>query len=68
MGRMTITIDEALVDEAREALGVATKSEAIRYALRDLVRRKRLEIVLSHQGKVELDLDQEKLARLREEE
>ena len=62
---MTITIDPQLVDAAKEALGVTTKSEAIRRALLDVIRRKRLQEVLSHQGSVELDLDQETLQRLR---
>lgn len=33
MNRMTITIDEELVNQAKELLGVSTKVEAIRIAL-----------------------------------
>jgi hypothetical protein len=39
----------------------------IRRALEETLRRRRLERVLEHAGKVALDLDQDRLARLREE-
>jgi Arc/MetJ family transcription regulator len=67
MSRMTITVDEALVEETRKALKARTKAEAIRQALEEALRRRRLERVLDHAGRVELDLDQGKLRRLREE-
>lgn len=67
MGRMTITVDEALVEETRKALKARTKAEAIRRSLEEALRRRRLERVLDHAGRVELDLDQAKLHRLREE-
>ena len=65
MARMTITIDEDLVNDAREALGAATKSEAIRAALLEVLRSKRLNAALCHQGEVELELEQEGLDELR---
>jgi Arc/MetJ family transcription regulator len=64
---MTVTIDEELIARAREELGVATKSEAIRIALRELLRQRRLGRILARRGKVELDLDQEGLRRMREQ-
>lgn len=67
MTRMTITVDEDLLEETRKAYDVKTKAEAIRRALEEALRRRRLEEVLSHAGRVELDLDQETLRRLREE-
>lgn len=67
MARMTVTIDEELIEEAREVMGVATKSEAIRTALEESLRRRRLQSALEHAGKVELDLDAVRLRRLREE-
>lgn len=66
MARMTITVDENLVEETRKAYKVKTKAEAIRRALEEALRRQRLEQVLSHAGRVELDLDRETLRRLRE--
>jgi Arc/MetJ family transcription regulator len=67
MGRATVTVDDSLLVQAQEALGTATKSETVRIALEEVVRRRRLEEVLEHQGRIELDLDQEKLAKLRQE-
>ena len=67
MTRMTITVDEALVEETRKARKARTKADAIRQALEEALRRRRLERVLDHAGQVELDFDQGKLRRLREE-
>jgi hypothetical protein len=67
MTRMSITGDEALVEETRKALKARTKAEAIRQALEEALRRRRLERVLDHAGRVELDLNQGRLRRLRKE-
>ena len=67
MSRMTVTVDEALIEEARSALGASTKSEAIRRALEEVLRRRKLERALANAGSVELDIDPERLRRLREE-
>lgn len=66
MARMTVTLDEALIEEARSALGAPTKSETIRRALEEVLRRRKLQRALEHAGSIELDLDQERLRRLRE--
>ncbi len=65
MHRMTITIDDELVQEAKEALGASSKSEAIRLALVEVVRRKRLNQALENGGLIDLDLDQDTLQELR---
>lgn len=65
MSRMSVTVDDDLVDQAREALGVATRSEAIRLALQEAVRRRRLAEALKHRGTITLEADQAELARLR---
>lgn len=67
MSRMTVTVEEGLIEEARAALGASTKSEAIRRALEEVLRRRKLERALGHAGRIELDLDQERLQKLREE-
>jgi Arc/MetJ family transcription regulator len=67
MDRMTVTIDPELVDQVREVLGASTKAEAIRMALREVLRRQRLAKALEHRGRISLDLDQPTLQRLREE-
>jgi len=38
MIRMTVTIDDALLEEAKEALGAETRDEAIRMALEEAAR------------------------------
>jgi Arc/MetJ family transcription regulator len=65
MTRMTVTLDSTLLEQAREALGVPTKSEAIRIALTEVVRKKQLAAALDHRGRIELELDQESLQSLR---
>lgn len=67
MSRMTVTVDDGLIEEARNALGAATKSEAIRRALEEVLRRRKLQRALENAGRVELDIDAERLRRLREE-
>ena len=42
MTRMTVSIDDGLLANAQEALGARTKIEAIRMALEEVVRQRRL--------------------------
>jgi len=65
--RMTVTIDDALLEEAREALGAETRAEAIRTALSEAVRRRRLALALQQRGQFQLQGDLADLRRLREE-
>lgn len=67
MARMTVAMDEQLLEEARRLSGAKTKREAIEIALRQLVRRLRRREMAAHAGTIELELTQEKLRRLREE-
>ena len=55
--RTTLDLPEALVEEARTILGGKSKTDAIIFALRDLVRRKRIEELKSLLGRVQLDVD-----------
>lgn len=64
--RMSVSLDRSLLAEAREALGTSSQAETIREALQKVVRLSHIDRVLSHQGQIELDIDQEGLARLRE--
>ncbi|NJL28624.1 MAG: hypothetical protein HC897_12410 [Thermoanaerobaculia bacterium] len=66
MSRLTITLDPTLLTQAQDALGAPSKAETIRRALVEAIRKHRLAEVLSHRGKIDLALDQESLARLRE--
>ena len=66
MPRMTIEIDQALLEEARKLLGVRTKREAVEQALWQLVRQERVQAIKQHAGQIDLDLSQEDLQKLRE--
>lgn len=65
MSRMSVTVDDELLEEAREVLGAETRAEAIRAALEQVVRRWRLEQALTHRGAIELLGNQAELSRLR---
>lgn len=67
MGRLTVTVDEALLDEARKELGTSSKRETIVVALEEVRRRARTRRLLSHQGKLDLGITLEEFLRLREE-
>jgi Arc/MetJ family transcription regulator len=55
--RTTLDLPEDLLEEARAALGFKSKTDTIVLALRELVRRQRLDELKALLGKVRLDLD-----------
>ena len=55
--RTTLDLPEALVEEARAALGFKSKTETVVLALRELIRRRRLDELKSLIGRVRLDVD-----------
>ena len=55
--RTTLDLPEDLLDEARAALGFKSKTDTIILALRELVRRQRLEELKAIMGRVRLDVD-----------
>ena len=55
--RTTLDLPEALVDEARRALGFKSKTDTVVLALRELVRRHRLDELKTLMGDVRLDID-----------
>jgi Arc/MetJ family transcription regulator len=55
--RTTLDLPEDLLDEARAALGFKSKTDTIILALRELVRRQRLEELKAMMGRVRLDVD-----------
>ena len=67
MSRMSVTIDDALLEEAKEALGAETRADAIRTALEEAVRRRRLARALQQRGRLRLRGNVAELRRLREE-
>lgn len=65
--RLTVTVDEALLEEARRLAGTRTKREALELALREFVRRRGLVAIQAHAGAVDLALTVEDLLKAREE-
>jgi len=59
MNRMRTTLDlpADLIEEARNALGFRSKTDTVVLALRELVRRHRLDELKALLGNVELDVD-----------
>ena len=55
--RTTLDLPSALLEEARSALGGKSKTDTIVFALRDLVRRKRVDDLKQLLGRVQLDVD-----------
>jgi hypothetical protein len=61
--RTTLDLPIELLEEARLALGFKSKTDTIVVALRELVRRQRLEQLKGLLGRVELDLDVDRSRR-----
>lgn len=55
--RTTLDLPEALVDEAREALGYKSKTDTIIFALRQVVRDTRKEELIALLGTIEFEVD-----------
>jgi Arc/MetJ family transcription regulator len=55
--RITLDLPDGLLEEARAALGMKSRTDTVVLALRELVRRRRLEELKSLMGRVRLDVD-----------
>lgn len=55
--RTTLDIPAELIDEARRLLKFKSKTDTVIMALRELIRRRRLEELKELMGSVRLDLD-----------
>ena len=55
--RTTLDLPEPLIEEARKSLGFKSKTDTVIVALRDLVRRKRIEELKAMLGSVRLEID-----------
>lgn len=55
--RTTLDLPDGLVEEARTAVGFKSKTDTVVYALREVVRRSRIEELKSMFGTVKVDLD-----------
>jgi len=55
--RTTLDLPADLVEEARNALGFKSKTDTVVLALREVVRRSRLDDLKALMGRVHLDID-----------
>lgn len=65
MPRMMVTIDDALLAEARRLTGARTKRETIEMALREAVRRRKLAELAAMAGRVNIRLTRRQLDAMR---
>jgi Arc/MetJ family transcription regulator len=65
--RFSVTLDPRLVEEAVRASGAQSKREAIETALREFIRRRRLEKAIARGGKVSLTISVDDLLKRRAE-
>jgi len=66
--RTTVYLDEELVREVMDLLGVKTKRQAIRRSLEALVKQKKRERLRTKLGNLDLDLSLEELKWIRQHE
>jgi Arc/MetJ family transcription regulator len=68
MRKTTVMIDERLLKEAMEAIGVRTKKDAIKAGLESLVRQRNREALRKELGTFDIDLTVSQLERLRNDD
>jgi len=66
--RFSVTLDPRLVEEIVRVSGAHSKREAIEVALKDFIRRRRLEKAIARGGKVSLTISVDNLLKKRAEE
>jgi hypothetical protein len=55
--RTTLDLPVALVDEAKTALGYTSKTDTVIFALKEVVRRSRVEDLKTLMGRIEFEFD-----------
>jgi Arc/MetJ family transcription regulator len=55
--RTTLILPEPLIDEARRVLGYTSKTDTVVYALREVVRRGRIDELKALLGRVSFEFD-----------
>jgi Arc/MetJ family transcription regulator len=61
--RTTLDIPEELLNEARRLLQFKSKTDAVIFSLRELIRRKRIEELKEMAGSIQLDIDLDRSRR-----
>jgi Arc/MetJ family transcription regulator len=59
--RTTLILPDDLVDAAREAAGLVSKTETVIYALKEVIRRKRIDDLKGMFGTVDVRIDLDKV-------
>ncbi len=59
--RSTVTLEKAMLDELLAETRASSKTSAVREAVSDYLRRRRVEKIKSMRGKLEFDLTAEEL-------
>lgn len=68
MGKTTVVLKEELLREAMRVTGAKSKREAIEMGLKELVRRRNLELFREELGTYEIELTPEELERRRSDD
>jgi Arc/MetJ family transcription regulator len=55
--RTTLDLPEALMEQARTAVGFKSKTDTVIFALREIVRRQRIEELKTLMGTIRFDFD-----------
>lgn len=61
--RTTLDLPEDLVEEARTSLGYSSKTDTVVFALREVVRRSRIDDLKRLMGRIEFDFDPTELRK-----
>ena len=59
--RTTLELPDALVQEAMSLTRIPTKTELIKHALENIIQREKIKGLASYFGKINLDIDLDKL-------
>jgi len=66
--RSTVDIDDKLIEKAKKLTGVKTKKELINISLKELIKKKKLEHLLSLYGKSPIDISVKDIEKFRKDE
>ncbi len=61
--RTTLDIPIELMEEAKKLLGFKSKTDVLIFSLRELIRQKKIEELKSLAGRIELNLDLDRLRK-----
>ena len=59
--RTTLVLPDGLIEAAREAAGLASKTDTVVFALKEVIRRKRIDDLKAMFGTVDIRLDLDKV-------